>query len=113
MVGLGEVMASDEGLQSSRAVRAVLVSEIRNVIIGLVFIVTFWSVLSFVLPDGWWHLPINVIGFLLTGLWAWSIKGPLTGLTTGWFAWIMSVIIWVATFVGLRTIELTALEVIF
>jgi uncharacterized membrane protein len=60
MVGLGEVMDSDEELQSSR----VWVSQIRNVIIGLILIVTFWSVLNFVLPDGWWHLPINVIAFL-------------------------------------------------
>ena len=106
-------MNDDQELQSSPAIRAVWLIEIRNIILGLVVIVTIWSVLSFVLPDGWWHLPINIIGFLFTGFWAWSFKVILTGLTTGWLAWIMSILIWVAGFLGLRTIELTALEILF
>jgi hypothetical protein len=69
--------------------------------------------LSFALPDGWWHLVINIFGFLLTIFWAWSMKTPLALLTTGWLAWIISILIWLVMFLGLRTIELTALEAIF
>jgi hypothetical protein len=106
-------MNDDQELQSSPGPRALWLAEIRNIIIGLVVIVIIWSILSFALPDGWWHLVMNIVGFLVTGFWAWSMKSPLARLTTGWFAWIIAILVWLVMFVGLRTIELTALEAIF
>jgi hypothetical protein len=106
-------MNDDQEPQSSPALRALWLTEIRNIIIGLVVITIIWSTLSFVLPDGWWHLVINIVGFLLTGFWAWSMKSPLALLTRGWLAWTISILIWLVMFLGLRTIALTTLEAIF
>ena len=94
-------------------IREWLISMIRNAIIGLAIIVTIWSILSFSLPNGWWHLVINISGFLLTSFWAWSMKKTLTLLINGPVAWVIAMSVWLVSFFGLRTIEVAILAAIF
>ena len=99
--------------QNDPFVRAFRLRAVRNIIISLVVIVTIWSVLSFVLADGWWHQVINIFSILLVLFCLWVLAQGLTELNKkGPLAWILLMVTMLGLLV-LRAIELNVLEAIF
>ena len=69
---------------------------------------TIWGALSFFLPEGWWHLVINILFFLLAAAGGVEIKNWLTangkpswvGYVGGLLVFFVAVIIWRSIFMG-------------
>jgi hypothetical protein len=101
--------------QTSPWVRRLIV---RDTLLGggvsLAVMVTIWSILSFFLPAGWWHLVINIGAVLVTLSIVVIIKRNLVNLAglPGWTEWIVYSVSCVAVF-GVRSIELAILGAIF
>ena len=69
---------------------------------------TIWGALSFFLPEGWWHLVINILFFLLATAGGVEIKNWLSaigkpswlGYVAGLSVFFVAVIIWRSIFMG-------------
>ena len=69
---------------------------------------TIWGALSFFLPEGWWHLVINILFFLLAVAGGGEIKNWLSaigkpswlGYVVGLSVFFVAVIIWRSIFMG-------------
>ena len=95
-------------------IRAYLARGVRNHVIALVVLAASWGLLSFALPDGWWHPPINIVAFLMSSGIGVSVKRVLALLgNPGWLAWLLAVVIWGFAIVGVRSAELSILEASF
>lgn len=79
---------------------------------GLIFIIV-WAVLLRFLPDGWWIMAINIIGFLLSlfiiGMGSWQ---TLKAFMPSILAFILGVVIWFIMAVVIRSFILDLLGVI-
>lgn len=91
----------------------------RDILLGttivLAVLATIWSILSFFVPDGWWHVVINIGAFLVTARFGVDIKTQLVAFwgQPWWLAWMIAMVIWVVAVIGVRSIELAILEAIF
>ena len=66
---------------------------IRNAYIFLIILAVVWSALSIIIPDGWWHIFINIPIFLIGVLFSISIRQ--TGramLMPTWLGWGLSLL---------------------
>ena len=74
----------------------------------LVVEATIWGALSFFLPNGWWHLVINILFFVLGAAAGVEIKNWLAalgkpswlGYAAGLSVFFVAVIIWRSIFMG-------------
>jgi len=70
---------------------------------------TIWGALSFFLPDGWWHLVINILFFVLAAaggveIQKWMVangKPSWVGYAVGLAVFLVAVIIWRSIFMGI------------
>ena len=70
---------------------------------------TIWGALSFFLPEGWWHLVINISFFLLAAAGGVEIKNWLTaygkpswvGYVGGLLVFFLAVIVWRSILMGI------------
>ena len=69
---------------------------------------TIWGALSFFLPEGWWHLVINILFFVLAAaggveIQKWMVatgKPSWVGYAAGLSVFFVAVIIWRSIFMG-------------
>ena len=102
-----------ERYEADPFVRQFVAQGIRNAAILLVVIATVWTGLGF-LPDGWWHLVINIGAVLITCFIGVSIKSSLVALgNPQWLAWGISVVICFVAVIVVRSIESAILEAVF
>jgi len=82
----------------------------------LVIEATVWGTLSFFLPNGWWHIVINILFFVLGAAGGVEIKNWLAALgkpswaayTVGLVVFYVAVIVWRSIFMGVLEGTLTA-----
>ena len=75
---------------------------------------TIWGGLSFFLPEGWWHMAINIPFFLLSIAVAVEIKKWLVGIKKpSWVGYVAGLSVWVVAVGIWRSIVLEMLEGIF
>ena len=83
----------------------------RNILIFNLFFVIVWAVIVGLVPSGWWIALINVLCFIATLLVLWwrsySYLKPFLGGVVGFF---VSLLIWVALVVGVRSVVLDIIE---
>jgi hypothetical protein len=86
---------------------------LRATIIWLVMLTAIWSVMSSVIPEGRWHLPINIVALLATLWWMGRLKVSLKRFvdtqsrmqfnTPVWLSSLMAIAIWAFVIVGVRS----------
>ena len=97
--------------ESDRMLRRLFEEELVSSVILLAVLALIWGLLSFFLPDGWWHLVINIGAFLVTLAVASSMKRTLGILgVPGWLAFLGAIVIWVLVVGVGRSIEMGILE---
>jgi hypothetical protein len=90
---------------------------VRALVNGTIFLflqAMIWGLLSFFLPDGWWHILVNIPAFLLTLATAATIKSALAIMgVPGWLAFPGAIVLWFIVVLVARSIELEILESVF
>ncbi|MDA0797978.1 MAG: hypothetical protein O2884_04795, partial [Chloroflexi bacterium] len=95
----------------SEIMKAIAKIQLRNAVTVLAVWAGIWGLLSGLLPQGWWHLPINLIGFLVSLTGAVSIRGSLQTIgNPGWLAFGIALVIWFVLVVILRSLILELLS---
>ena len=93
-------------------VRRFLIKNVLSVSIFVVLVVTIWTVLGFFLPDGWWHIVINIGAILFTLFWGWVVTPSFRQLRLPVPA-LIAVVWWFVLVLVLRTIEGAILDSVF
>ncbi|GEM_PF-1545502 len=100
-----------ELIDSNRLISGLYQQHLIGMVIVLAVGTFFWGLLSFFLPDGWWHLVINIGAFLFTIAACAPIKNMLVILgVPGWLAFLGTMIIWVVVVLVGRSIEMAILD---
>ncbi len=75
---------------------------------------TIWGGLSFFIPNGWWHIGINVPFFIASIASAAVMLNWLeTKINVKWLAWVVTLGIWYVAVIMWRSIFLGILDEIF
>ena len=82
-------------------------------ILLIAFFTTIWSLASFFIPDGWWHIILNIGMLVLTAQVGVGIKNSLALALPKWVCWVVSLIIWGIAALALRSVELSIFAGIF
>lgn len=79
----------------------------RNTLIGGIIIAILWSIGNILCTEGLWVVVVN-IGFLILSLFLFwlPMHRCLNMVLPGWFALLITTILWAAIFVGIRSLIL-------